>query len=151
MSPLNLGILKLSASPATAAPRGARWVKTTSAPPPAGTYSQGVAAGGFVFLAGQTPRTPEGRRLTAAPFADQVRQTFDNLAAVAAAAGASLADAIKVTIYLRDPHRAAEFDAIYQTYLSDPLGEKVPARTLVQSDLPHGDIEADAVLWITRT
>lgn len=117
-------------------------VTTALAPAPAGTYSQAIAYDGLVFVAGQTPRTPDGARLGAQPFEAQVRRTLENLAAVATAAGTSLRHALKVTVYLRDPRRAADFDAIYREYVQAPP----PARTCVQSDLPGFEIEVDAVL-----
>jgi 2-iminobutanoate/2-iminopropanoate deaminase len=119
-------------------------VRTEGAPPPAGPYSQAIRAGDFVFLAGQVPRTPEGERLGARPFAEQARQTLENLEAVAAAAGGSLRDAVKINVYLRDPAQRAEFDPIYEQYLGDPP----PARTTTQSDLPGIAVELDAVLYL---
>jgi 2-iminobutanoate/2-iminopropanoate deaminase len=118
-------------------------ISTGRAPAPAGPYSQAMRArGNFVFLAGQTPRTIAGERMTAASFEGQARQALDNLAAVAQAAGLSLADAVKVTVYLRDPRDAAQFNAIYREYFSDPL----PPRTLVQSSFVGFDVEIDAIL-----
>jgi 2-iminobutanoate/2-iminopropanoate deaminase len=68
-----------------------RPISTTEAPAPAGPYSQAISAEGrFVFLAGQTPRTKQGRRISDAPFAKQARLALDNLEAVARAAGLSL-------------------------------------------------------------
>ncbi|EMY35979.1 endoribonuclease [Arthrobacter crystallopoietes BAB-32] len=122
-------------------------VSTQSAPPPAGHYSQAVVAGPFVFLAGQTPRTRDGVRHVDKPFAEQARIVLDNLAAVAAEAGASLKDAVKVTVFLKDPSQAGEFDTIYREYLSE--GSVPPARSLVQSDLPHGQLEVEAILLMT--
>ena len=121
---------------------------TPDAPEPAGTYSQAVRAGDFVYLAGQTPRTPDGVRHTTAPFEEQVRIVMENLSAVAKAAGASLTDAVKVTVYLTDPKKSAEFDLVYREYFAG--GETVAARALVQSDLPNGDVEVDAVLFTGR-
>lgn len=121
-------------------------VRTAQAPAPAGSYSQAVRAGSLVFLSGQTPRTPDGIRHADAPFEDQVRIVMENLAAVADAAGASLADAVKVTVYLRDPGRtAAAFDRVYREHLR--TAEPLPARALVQSDLPNGEVEVEAILY----
>jgi reactive intermediate/imine deaminase len=115
---------------------------TPLAPAPAGTYSTAVAAGDFIFLAGQTPRDVHDVRHGDQPFAVQVRMVLDNLEAAARAAGASLQDAVKVTVYLTQPGRAKEFDAIYAGYVGTPP----PARTLVQSALPGFDVELDAIL-----
>jgi len=112
------------------------------APQPAGTYSLAFEAGGFVFLAGQTPRDRENVRHGDKPFAFQARMTMDNLEAAAQAAGLSLRDAVKVGVFLKNPLDAKEFDAIYAQYVSDPP----PARTLTQSNFNGFDIEVDAIL-----
>ena len=123
---------------------GATAVVTEQAPAPAGPYSQAVVAGGFAFLAGQTPKLVDGTRILDRPFDEQVRQTLDNLSAVAVAAGGTLADAVKVSVFLRPGCNVADFNAIYETYVSHPL----PARITTISDLATGDVEIDAVLWL---
>ncbi len=110
---------------------------------PAGSYSSAVEAGGFVFLAGQTPRDGENVRHGDKPFAVQARMALDNLEAAANAAGLSLRHAVRVGVFLRNPSDATEFDAIYRDYVSEPW----PARTLTQSNLAGFDVEVDAVLW----
>lgn len=117
-------------------------ITTTNAPPPAGTYSQAVIANGFIFLSGQTPRLLDGTRVGDRPFDEQVEIALTNLEALAHACGSSMAAAVKVTVYLRDPLCAKRFDEIYQ----DRVGHVPPARTLVQSDLPGFDVELDAIL-----
>jgi 2-iminobutanoate/2-iminopropanoate deaminase len=117
-------------------------VRTDAAPPPAGPYSQAVAAGGLVFLAGQTPRSSAGERLLDHPLPDQVRRTLDNLQAVAEAAGSSLHDAVKVNVFVRPGVDMSVVNAIYAEYFTDPL----PARTTTVSDLAVGEIEVDAIL-----
>lgn len=116
-------------------------ITTERAPAPAGTYSQAIAAGGLLWIAGQTPRAPDGTRITGS-FEEQARQTLDNVEAVAQAAGSSLRAAVKVNVYLRDTDNRAKFDEIYREYVGGPA----PARCLVQSDLPGFDIEVDAVV-----
>ena len=118
-----------------------RPISTDSAPAPGGAYSQAIAAGNLVFLAGQGPFAPSGDKVEG-PFAEQARQTFENLAAVAAAAGGSLADAVRVGVYLRDMENFATMNEIYREFFPEPL----PARTTIQSDLPGFEIEVDAVL-----
>jgi 2-iminobutanoate/2-iminopropanoate deaminase len=126
-------------------PRSA--IRTAAAPPPAGTYSQAVLAGGTLYISGQTPRRPDGSRCTGEPFATQARLTLTNLDAIANAAGARLADAAFITVYLRDPRsQAAEFDDVYRAVVGPT--DVPPARAVVQSDLPHGDIEVTAVIPI---
>lgn len=119
-------------------------IAAAGAPAPAGSYSAAVRAGDFVFLAGQTPRRPDGVRLLSEPFDVQVRQAMDNLQAVARAAGGTLADAVKVSVFLRPGCDTAAFDAIYREYVTDPL----PVRTLTVSDLAIGEVEVDAILHL---
>jgi 2-iminobutanoate/2-iminopropanoate deaminase len=118
-----------------------RPISTDAAPPPSGVYSQAIAAGDLVFLAGQGPFEPSGEKVDGS-FADEARQTFRNLAAVAAAAGGSLGDAVRVGVYLRDMGNFAAMNEIYREFFPEPP----PARTTIQSDLPGFEIEVDAVL-----
>ena len=117
-------------------------VNSENAPPPAGTYSQAIVCGDLVFLSGQTPRDVSGNRLSHLPFEDQARQTLDNLNAVASELGLSLHDAVKVTVYLKNPARAPDFDKIYRGYVTEPW----PARSLVQSGFIDFELEVDAIL-----
>jgi 2-iminobutanoate/2-iminopropanoate deaminase len=126
-------------------PRSA--IRTSAAPPPAGTYSQAVLAGSTLYISGQTPRRTDGCRCTDEPFATQAQLTLTNLDAIANAAGARLADAAFITVYLRDPRsQSAEFDDLYRAAIGPT--EVPPARAVVQSDLPHGEIEVTAVIPI---
>lgn len=118
-------------------------VSTADAPAPSGGYSQAIAAGGLLFLAGQGPFAPDGS-LVSGSIEAQVRQVFDNLAAVAAAAGGSLSRTVRVGVYLSSLEHFAEFDRVYRTILSEPR----PARTTIQSDLVGIDVEADAVVLL---
>jgi reactive intermediate/imine deaminase len=120
-------------------------LSTDAAPAPAGPYSQAVAAANLVFLAGQGPFRADGTPVGDS-FEAQARQTFENLAAVAGAAGGSLADAVRIGVYLRDMNHFAAFNEIYAEYVPEPR----PARTTIQSDLPGFEIEADAVLLIEQ-
>ena len=116
-------------------------ISTPSAPEPAGTYSSGIVSGGFVFLAGQGPFTPEGT-LVGETFADQVRQTFANLEAVATAAGTSMDNAVRIGVYLNDLADWAEFNEVSKELLSTPY----PARTSIQADLNGFLVEVDAIV-----
>lgn len=118
-----------------------RRITTSEAAPPGGPYSQGIVAGNLVFLAGQTPFTPDGHN-PGGSFEEQARRTFDNLSAVARAAGGSLADAVRVGVYLTDMADFAKLNEIWPEYFGDPL----PARTTIQADLPGFAIEVDAIL-----
>lgn len=117
-------------------------ITTTKAAPPGGPYSQAVVAGDLVFLAGAIPAQPDGTRVTG-PFEEQARSAFDNLARVAEAAGASLADAVRVGVYLRNFDDFEAMNPIFAEY----FGDQPPARTTLQANLPGFDIEIDAVLY----
>lgn len=116
-------------------------ISTDSAPPPAGPYSQGLAFGRLVFLAGQGPFSADGKRVGKS-FAEQVRATFQNLETVAQAAGSSLQNAVRYSVYLKSLDDFSEFNEIAKEFLSDPL----PARTTIQAELRGFDVEIDAIV-----
>ncbi len=115
--------------------------RADEAPPPAGPYSQAIRSGGLLFLAGQGPFRSDGSKVESS-FEDAARQTFRNLEAVASAAGASLADAVRVGVYLRDMSNFAALNKVYTEFFREPY----PVRTTIQSDLPGFDIEVDCVI-----
>lgn len=121
---------------------GRKQVSTNKAPMPAGGYSQGMRAGGFLFLAGQGPFASDGTR--AESIGDQVRQALANLDAVARAGGGSLQNAVRVGMYLSSLEHFGDMDAAYREVLPEPR----PARTTIQSDLIGFDVEVDAVIWL---
>ena len=117
----------------------------TDGPPAAiGTYSQATKAGNLVFISGQIPLVPATMEIVDGDFATHARQVFDNLKAIAEAAGGSLNDAVKVTIFLTDLDNFAAVNEIMAEYFDKPY----PARAAVQvAALPKGvSVEADAVL-----
>jgi 2-iminobutanoate/2-iminopropanoate deaminase len=118
-------------------------VHSPQAPPPSGGYSQGIVAGGFLYLSGQGPYDDSGNR-AGTTVAEQVRQVLEKLAAVARAAGGSLQNAVRVGMYISDMAHFDELDAEYRLFFSDPM----PARTTIQSDLVGFDVEGDAVVWL---
>jgi 2-iminobutanoate/2-iminopropanoate deaminase len=118
-------------------------VLSQEAPAPSGGYSQGISAGGFLFLAGQGPYDERGA-LVGTTVTEQVRQVLRNLDAVARAAGGSLQAAVRVGMYLSDLAHFDEMDAEYRRFFSEPL----PARTTLQSNLVGFDVEGDAIVWI---
>jgi 2-iminobutanoate/2-iminopropanoate deaminase len=118
-------------------------ISTDKAAPPAGGYSQAVVANGLLFIAGQGPITLGGEPADGS-FEEQAQLTFDNLKAVAVAAGASLQDAVRVGVYLRDMQNFRAMDQVFREH----FGSNPPARTTIQSDLPGIDIEVDAVLLL---
>ena len=118
-------------------------ILTSDAPQPSGGYSQGIVAGGFLYLAGQGPFDPDGN-VAGTSIAEQVRQVLANLDAVARAAGGSLQNAVRCGMYISDMKHFDEMDAEYRTFFNDPM----PARTTIQSDLVGFDVEGDAVVWL---
>jgi len=119
-------------------------VNADGAPAAAGPYSHAVVSGGLVFLSGQTPVDPATGELIEGSIGDRTRRCLDNLAIVAKAAGASLADAVRVGIYVTDITAFKDVNAAYGAYFeSDP-----PARsTIGVAALPLGaDVEIDMVL-----
>lgn len=121
-----------------------RVIATSNAPAAIGTYSQAVAAGGSIWLSGQIPLDPATMELVGGGIENEVRQVFRNLAAVAEAADASLADAARITVYLTDLADFAVVNSVMEEVLSPPY----PARATVQvAALPKGArVEVDAVL-----
>lgn len=120
-----------------------RIVHADQAAPAGGPYSHAVIAGDFVYLSGAVPARPDGTRVTGS-FADQAHAAFSNLARVAEAAGASLAQAVRVGAYLRDWANFDEYNRIYAEYFGT---ENLPARTTIPVAFEGLDIEIDAVLY----
>ena len=120
-----------------------REIRTPDAPAPAFAYSQGIVFGDLLFIAGQVPRHPATLEVSPS-LSDQVRQTLDNVAAVAARADTSLEHALRVNVYLADLSCIEEFDAIYASYFTEPF----PVRTTVQAGLRGYLVEIDAIVAI---
>lgn len=119
-------------------------IHTDNAPAAVGTYSQAARVGNLVFISGQIPFVPATMDVVDGDFAARARQVFDNLQAIAKAAGGSLNDAVKLTIFLTDLDNFATVNEVMAEYCDQPY----PARAAVQvAALPKGvDIEADAIL-----
>jgi 2-iminobutanoate/2-iminopropanoate deaminase len=119
-------------------------VTALGAPAAIGPYSHAVRAGGLLFCSGQVALDPETGELTGDTVSDQTRRCLDNLAAVCSAAGASLADAVRMTVYLTDMGSFVEVNEAYGAYFeADP-----PARVAIGvASLPKGaQVEIDAVV-----
>jgi reactive intermediate/imine deaminase len=119
-------------------------IHTKDAPAAIGTYSPAIRVGDTVYLSGQIPLDPTTMQLVTGDARAEIKQVFDNLAAVAEAAGGSLADAVRVTIYLTDLKNFALVNDVMAQYFSEPY----PARAAIGvAALPRGaSVEADAVL-----
>lgn len=110
--------------------------------PPGGPYSQIVIHDGLVYLAGSTPHAPGSGELVDGGFDKQARRAFDNLQALAAAAGTDLSNALKVTVYLRDWANFPAMNELFGQY----MGAQPPVRTTIPVDLPGFEIEIDAIV-----
>jgi reactive intermediate/imine deaminase len=123
-------------------------IHTDRAPQAIGTYSQAVRAGDTVYLSGQVPFDPATMQVVGGSVEAQIKRVFENLKAVAEAAGSSLADAVKLTIFLTDLAHFPQVNEIMATYFSKPY----PARsTIGVAALPRGAlIEIECVLHQPR-
>lgn len=122
-------------------------IQTEHAPAAIGAYSQAVKVDKTVYVSGQIPLDPVSMTLVGDDFDGQTHQVFKNLAAVAKAAGGSLADAVKLTVYVTDLGNFSRLNDIMGEYCEKPY----PARAAVQvSALPKGAlVEIDAVLCLS--
>ena len=114
------------------------------APGAIGSYSQAIQSGNFVFLSGQIPLDPATMEIVAGDFEARARRVFENLKAVAEAAGGTLDQIVKLNIYLTDMDNFATVNAVMAEYFNEPY----PARAaLGVKSLPKGvDVEAEAIL-----
>jgi reactive intermediate/imine deaminase len=122
-------------------------IQTDLAPQAIGTYSQAVRCGDSVYLSGQIPLVPQTMELVDGGMEAQVRRVFDNLSAVAAAAGGSLEDIVKLNIYLVDLGQFALVNQVMAGYFNEPY----PARAAVGvAALPRdAQVEMDAVMVLS--
>ncbi|MCL2523113.1 MAG: RidA family protein [Betaproteobacteria bacterium] len=120
-------------------------IATANAPAAIGTYSQAVRVGDTVYLSGQIGLDPASMQM-AEGIDEQVVRVFENLKAVAVAAGGSLADVVKLNVFLTDLGHFAKVNEVMARYFSEPY----PARAAVGvKELPRGAlVEADAVMFI---
>lgn len=121
-------------------------IHTSNAPQAIGPYSQAVRAGDTVYLSGQIPLNPATMQLVAGDIEAEIRQVFENLKAVAEAAGGSLANAVKVNVFLTDLGHFAKVNEIMATYCAQPF----PARAAIGvAQLPRGArVEIECVLYL---
>ncbi len=119
-------------------------IATDQAPAAIGPYSQAIRAGQTVYFSGQIPLDPATGDLVEGDIATQARRVFDNLTAVAKEAGGSLADIVRVGIYVTDLGNFATVNAVMAEYFQQPY----PARSTIEvSGLPKGAaVEVDAIL-----
>jgi len=121
-----------------------RAIHSDQAPAAIGSYSQAIKSGEFVFLSGQIPLDPATMDVVGGDFEARARQVFENLRAVAEAAGGDLNCIVKLTIFLTDLGNFAAVNSVMEEFFDKPY----PARAAIgAASLPKGvDVEADAIL-----
>ena len=121
-------------------------IHSDNAPAAIGTYSQAIQSGNLVFLSGQIPLLPATMEVVDGDFEARARQVFENLRSVAEAAGGSLNNAVKITVFLTDLDNFAIVNSVMEDFFEQPF----PARAAVGvASLPKGvDVEADAILIV---
>ncbi|MES9824622.1 MAG: RidA family protein [Candidatus Thiodiazotropha endolucinida] len=119
-------------------------IRTDQAPQAIGTYSQGVKVGDTVYLSGQIPLVPETMEMVDGDIEQQIRRVFENLQAVARAAGGSFADVVKLNVFLTDLEHFPVVNQLMADYFSEPY----PARAAIGvAELPKGAaVEMDAII-----
>ena len=112
-----------------------RTIVVDGAPKAIGPYAQAIAAGGFLFTAGQVPLDPATMKLVSGTIAEETNRIFDNLAAILAGANCGMGDVVKTTVFLIDMASFAEMNGAY----ASRFGNHRPARSTIQvSALPAG-------------
>ncbi len=124
------------------------YIHTDQAPAAIGPYSQAVKVGNLVFVSGQIPLVPETMELNNQSIESQTVQVFENFKAIAEAAGGSLADVVKLNIYLSDMAHFATVNEVMTRYFSEPY----PARAaLAVKELPKQvDVEVEGVVALNQ-
>jgi len=114
-------------------------------PTPRGPYSPVVRAGDFIFVAGQGPVDPVSDEMSLGSIEHETRITLDNVKRLVEAAGATLADVVKVSVFLRDGNDFAAMNAVYKEF----FGDAPPARTTVAVAFAHPamKVEIDCIAW----
>lgn len=124
-------------------------VVTEKAPVAIGPYSQAVKSNGFVFVSGQLPVDPVTAQIIGSTPAEQAQQVITNIDAVLKAAGSSLSDVIKSTLYITDMDAFADINKVYASFFT---GEVLPARVCVEvSRLPKNvSVEMDVIASLSN-
>src|SRR5512142_3344668 len=119
-------------------------ITTKSGASPIGAYSQGIRAGDFIFVSGQGPLDPVTGKLVGETIEEQTTRVLENIKAILAAGGATMADVVKVSAHLSDVALFDRYNKVYSTYFPDPN----PARTTVGSQLMGILVEIDAIAYV---
>jgi 2-iminobutanoate/2-iminopropanoate deaminase len=123
-------------------------IQTENAPAAIGPYSQAIKAGGFVFVSGQIPIDPQTGQFVAGGIAEQTARVLKNLQAVLEAAGSSLGQVVKTTVFLADMKEFSGMNEVYATFFPEPP----PARaTVAAAGLPRdARVEIEAVALVSE-
>lgn len=119
-------------------------ISTKQGASPVGAYSQGLKVGDFVFVSGQGPLDPNTGQVVGETIEEQTTRTLENVKAILEAAGASMADVVKVSAHLSDLSLFDRYNKVYSTYFPDPK----PTRTTVGSQLLGIMVEIDAIAYV---
>jgi reactive intermediate/imine deaminase len=122
-------------------------IYTATAPAPIGTYSQGIQLGNTVYISGQIPIDPKTGELVQGSFKDQVKQAFANLSEITKAAGGTVDDVLKLTIYLTDLNNFGAVNEVMNELFQEPY----PARAVIEiKALPkNAPVEIEAVMGLS--
>jgi len=119
-------------------------IRTTSGASPIGAYSQGLRVGDFIFVSGQGPLDPTTGKIVGETVEEQTARVLENIKAILAAGGATMADVVKVSAHLSDLELFDRYNKVYATYFPDPK----PTRTTVGSQLLGILVEIDAIAYV---
>lgn len=120
-------------------------IATTNAPAAVGPYSQGMEAGGFVYVSGQLPLNPETMKLIEGDIKAATKLCLENAKAILSQAGATFNQVVKVTVYLKDIKQFADMNSVYAEYFT----EHKPARAAFEvANLPlNADVEIEMIAY----
>ena len=119
-------------------------ITTHSGASPIGAYSQGLRVGDFIFVSGQGPLDPETGQIVGTTVEEQTTRVLENIKAILAAGGATMADVVKASAHLSDLSLFERYNNVYAAYFPDPK----PARTTVGSQLLGILVEIDAIAYV---
>ena len=119
-------------------------ITTKSGASPVRAYSQGLRAGDFIFVSGQGPLDPATGKIVGETIEEQTARVLENIKAILAAGGATMADVVKVSAHLSDLGLFDRYNKVYATYFPDPK----PTRTTVGSQLLGIMVEVDAIAYV---
>jgi 2-iminobutanoate/2-iminopropanoate deaminase len=120
-------------------------ISPANSTPPLGPYSPAVRAGDYIFISGQLPIDPSTSALVEGSVADQTRQVIENMKSLLDAAGATIADVVKCSVFLAEMADFAEMNGVYGEF----FGDAKPARSTVQAvlPLPAAKVEIDCIAY----